>query len=97
MPETLQSVLKLIVPDEPLVLEYDNRRVELLWPGAGNTDGDVVVWLPRERMLITGDLLVAPIPFAFDSPVSDWIVTLEQLAKAGSLRGTILHDGTVHE
>jgi glyoxylase-like metal-dependent hydrolase (beta-lactamase superfamily II) len=66
--------------DDVLALEFENRRVELKWLGRGNTDGDAVVWLPHERILITGDLLVAPIPFAFDSPMSDWIATLQHLA-----------------
>jgi glyoxylase-like metal-dependent hydrolase (beta-lactamase superfamily II) len=78
------AMLQLEYPDtvfdESLVFQFDNRRIELKWLGHGNTEGDAVVWLPRERVLISGDLLVAPIPFAFDSPIPDWIVTLQRLA-----------------
>lgn len=77
-------MLELVYPDtvfdDALALEFENRRVELQWLGRGNTEGDAVVWLPQDSVLITGDLLVAPIPFAFDSPMSDWIATLQQLA-----------------
>ena len=62
-----------------LSLDLGNRTVELRWLGRGNTDGDTIVWLPEDRLLVTGDLLVAPIPFAFDSPMTDWITTLRQL------------------
>jgi cyclase len=67
------------VIDDSLLLEFGNRRVELRWLGRGNTEGDVVVWLPGDGVLITGDLLVAPIPFAFDSPMTDWSDTLQRL------------------
>jgi len=67
------------VIDDSLLLEFDDRRVELRWLGRGNTEGDVVVWLPGDGVLITGDLLVAPIPFAFDSPMTDWSVALQRL------------------
>lgn len=57
------------------------RRIELRWLGPGNTKGDIVAWLPGDKILVTGDLLVAPVPFAFDSPMADWVTTLDRLAK----------------
>ena len=66
--------------ENDLVLDFGNRTVELRWLGRGNTDGDSIVWLPEDRVLVTGDLLVAPIPFAFDAPMPDWHATLRQLA-----------------
>lgn len=69
--------------DDELALEFESRRVEIKWLGRGNTDGDAVVWLPRDGVLISGDLVVAPIPFAFDAPMPDWIATLQQLADIG--------------
>lgn len=75
--------LKLVYPDtvfdDEFILESSERRIVVKWPGRGNTDGDVVVWLPDDKVLITGDLVVAPIPFAFDSPMLDWIDTLGRL------------------
>jgi len=73
-----------IYPDTPfereLVIEQGGRRIEIRWPGRGNTEGDAIAWLPKERVMITGDLLVWPIPFAFDSPMGDWARTLDGLA-----------------
>lgn len=54
--------------------------VEALYLGRANTDGDAVVWLPRRKVLVAGDIVVAPIPFGFGSYPADWIVTLKKLA-----------------
>lgn len=62
-----------------LVLQRGTRTIELLWLGRGNTRGDVVVLLPEERIVATGDLLVYPVPFAFYSYYEDWIGTLAAL------------------
>lgn len=64
---------------DSLRLDDGLRPVELLHPGRGNTDGDLVAWLPRQRVLATGDLLVAPIPFGFNAYPADWQATLRAL------------------
>lgn len=69
------------VIDSSLSYDFGDRRVHIQWLGRGNTDGDIVVWLPDDSMLITGDLLVAPVPYAFDSPMTDWITTLDAVAQ----------------
>jgi glyoxylase-like metal-dependent hydrolase (beta-lactamase superfamily II) len=62
-----------------LVLHRGERTIELLWLGRGNTRGDLVVLLPRERIVATGDLLVYPIPFAFFCYYEEWVDTLGKL------------------
>jgi cyclase len=47
----------------------------------GHTAGDVVVFLPAEKILLTGDLLVYPVPFCADSHPSAWIASLEALSR----------------
>jgi glyoxylase-like metal-dependent hydrolase (beta-lactamase superfamily II) len=58
------------------------RTIEIFSPGRGHTRGDLVVWLPAERVLAAGDLLVTPGPLvgADQSYVEDWIGTLDRLA-----------------
>jgi len=84
--------MQLVYPDlvfaDRLEFERGERRIVLQWMGRGNTDGDVIVWLPEDDVQITGDLLVAPIPFAVGSPMVDWISTLGRLRKLGA--GTII-------
>ena len=44
--------------DRELTLHLGGRRVDLHHPGyTAHTSGDVVAWLPEERLLFTGDLL----------------------------------------
>jgi glyoxylase-like metal-dependent hydrolase (beta-lactamase superfamily II) len=40
--------------------------VQLLFLGRANTPGDTLAWLPSERILVAGDVLVVPIPYMFD-------------------------------
>jgi cyclase len=67
-----------------MTLFEGSRRIELLNFGRGNTRGDAVVFLPRERVVMTGDLLVAPVPFAFDAYLSDWIASLKAVRALGA-------------
>ncbi|HEX5183478.1 MAG TPA: MBL fold metallo-hydrolase [Allosphingosinicella sp.] len=64
---------------DKLVLADPVRPVELIHPGRANTDGDLAVWLPRQRVLATGDMVVAPIPFGFGSYPADWQRSLAAL------------------
>jgi hypothetical protein len=45
--------------DDRLELDLDGIRVELLWVGPAHTAGDVIAWLPTERIVFTGDV---PLP-----------------------------------
>lgn len=80
--------LELVYPDVTFEDRFDvqlgGRTVRLEWLGRGNTDGDIIAWLPDERLVVTGDLLTTPIPFAFDSPMTDWVQTLDRLAGLGA-------------
>lgn len=70
----------LTVDEGEIVLHRGKREIHILHPGLGNTDGDVVVWLPQERVLMTGDLMPHPIPYGFGSYPREWIQTLDKLA-----------------
>ena len=70
-----------IVVDDVLVLERGARRIEIRALGRSHTSGDLVVWLPRERVLACGDMLVWPVPLVGNdqSHVGDWPATLDAL------------------
>lgn len=70
--------------DRELTVDIGNCRVEVKHLGRGNTVGDALVYLPREKILVTGDLLVRPVPYAFDGYPAEWIRTLESMG--GSMR-----------
>ena len=55
------------------------RHVELLHHDRAITPGDTFLYLPDDKVLVTGDLLINPITFALDCYPTGWIRTLEQL------------------
>jgi cyclase len=65
--------------EDGLTLDLGGREVRVQWPGRGNTGGDAIAWLPKERILATGDLVVHPVPFVFDGYPKEWARTLEKL------------------
>lgn len=67
--------------EDKLVLQRGARRIDILHLGRGHTAGDIVVHLPAEGIVVTGDLVVWPIPLIGrdQSYVADWPVTLEKV------------------
>jgi glyoxylase-like metal-dependent hydrolase (beta-lactamase superfamily II) len=51
--------------DNELDLDLGNRVVEIRHSGAGDTRGDAWAWVPKEQVLVTGDVLAAPVPYFF--------------------------------
>lgn len=65
--------------DDELVLRRPGREIRVKFLGRGNTGGDLVVYLPAERIVATGDLVVRPVPYGFGSFLGDWTGTLDRL------------------
>ena len=63
-----------------LRIDLGGRVVELKHLGRGNTGGAVVAWLPAERILVAGDLVDHPVPYAFAGYPGEWVGTLDRLA-----------------
>jgi cyclase len=61
-------------------LDLGGRRVELKYFGNANTRGDAVVIVPDSHVIATGDLLVHPVPFAFNAYISGWIAALDSIS-----------------
>jgi glyoxylase-like metal-dependent hydrolase (beta-lactamase superfamily II) len=64
---------------DELLLDDAVRPIRLIHPGRANTDGDAIAWLPKERVVITGDIVVSPVPFGFGSFPGEWIAVLQRL------------------
>lgn len=76
---TVRIVPPTLTVSDRLRLDRGARVIDIRWFGRANSRGDLVVFLPRERIVITGDVLVAPIPFSFYSYLGDWIGTLTKI------------------
>ena len=76
-----QVILPTVTLEDRLTLHRGKRTIEILSPGRGHTSGDIVVHLPAEGVLITGDLVIWPVPYVGNpqSHPGDWGATLEKL------------------
>ena len=54
--------------------------VEAMFLGAANTDGDAVIWLPKQKVLVAGEVVILPFPYGFESYPSGWIDVLKKLS-----------------
>ena len=80
--------LKEIRPTPPntvfsrsLTLFRGQREIRLLFLGRGHTQGDIVVYLPAERVVATGDLLQSALPFMGDGYFDEWVATIDEVKK----------------
>jgi len=64
---------------EELSVHLDDREIRLLFLGRGHTGGDIVVYLPEDRIIFTGDLLLPSLSYMGDGFVDEWPGTLEAL------------------
>ena len=76
----LQITLPTLTFERSLVLHKDARPIHILFFHGGHTRGDVVVYLPREKVLVAGDLVTAGLPFPRDSYPAEWVKSMNAIA-----------------
>jgi len=87
MAETQTEGLPNIVMDDYLRIYLGKMPIDLYYFGRGHTDGDIVIHLPEERIVITGDLFatwgpyVHLIHYAAGGSARDWSRSLERALK----------------
>jgi len=76
--------LKTIKPTPPtmtysskMTLYSGPREIQILFLGRGHTQGDTVVFLPKERIVCTGDLMESRLAYMGDAMFDEWITTLD--------------------
>ena len=93
--QTVESMTSMQFPNTKPVLAsrtfQENTRVDMvihgvrmiLWtPHGSHTEGDMMVYLPDDKVLIGGDILVNKIMPQFrDAHVKDWVGTLDEISK----------------
>jgi len=68
--------------DTKIVFDDGDKRVELLYNGHAHTAGDAVAYLPKEKILFTGDSVVdGPFNYTGDSNTESWIKVIDRLKK----------------
>ena len=83
--------------DHELAVHLGAREVRLMWLGRGNTGGDAVIVVPDSKVVMTGDLVVAPTPYAIGSFLGEWVATLDRLTAIDAAvivpgHGPVMHD-----
>ncbi|MEE2776630.1 MAG: MBL fold metallo-hydrolase [Acidobacteriota bacterium] len=77
--DTVVATPPTVTLEDRLTLHRGSREIQLLHVGRGHTGGDVVVYLPAEKILFTGDLLVAGPSYMGDAFVDEWVETLDRI------------------
>jgi glyoxylase-like metal-dependent hydrolase (beta-lactamase superfamily II) len=64
-----------------MTLVRGGREIQLHFLGRGHTGGDTVVYLPKEKVVATGDLVVGDFRFMYmgDAFVNEWPDTVEKI------------------
>ena len=69
-----------------MIFDDGKHRVELRYFGVGHTHGDGFAWLPKERILFTGDAAVnGPFNYMGDGDSGAWIETLSKVQALGAI------------
>jgi cyclase len=76
----LKPALPTIAFERTMKLYRRDREIQLLHLGRAHTEGDVFVYLPREKVVITGDAMIGWTPYMGDGYPEDWAGTLDRLA-----------------
>jgi cyclase len=78
--EGIELVLPTRTFDDALTLTVGSKRVELIEVGPAHTKGDVIVHVPGDRVVYTGDILfIGGHPVVWEGPVSNWIAACERI------------------
>ena len=77
----LKPALPTIAFEQTMKLYRRDREIHLLHLGRAHTAGDVFVYLPKEKVVITGDAMIGWTPFMGDGYPEEWAATLDRLAQ----------------
>ncbi|PYQ27248.1 MAG: hypothetical protein DMF56_20965 [Acidobacteria bacterium] len=80
-----------------MVLYLGGRELRFLHLGNAHTAGDVIMWLPQERIVATGDIVTAPIPLMTNPYSRDYAGVLQEIKALGFKtlvpgHGAVQHD-----
>lgn len=78
---TVVNTPPTITVSDKLTLHRGRRTIEIMHLGHADTDGDLIVYLPNERIVCTGDTVVHPFPYGFSEKPVEWLATLARLER----------------
>jgi glyoxylase-like metal-dependent hydrolase (beta-lactamase superfamily II) len=78
-PPDKQIALPTLTFDKELVVYSGGREIRLLFLGRGHTSGDVIAYVPSERVIASGDLMISTLPYMADAYPDEWPRTITAL------------------
>ena len=85
--------------EKELTVNLGKREVKVMWLGRANTGGDAILWVLDAKLLVAGDTVVYPSPFATGSYMSEWPVVLQKMMDMNAItiipgHGPVMHDAS---
>jgi cyclase len=78
--KNFEIILPTVLVDDRLDISQDKRRIEVRYLGRAHTGADLIIYLPDEKIVITGDLIVHPVPLVGTTSFPlEYAATLEKL------------------
>ncbi|MBI5286691.1 MAG: MBL fold metallo-hydrolase [Deltaproteobacteria bacterium] len=78
--EGIEVVLPTKTFKDTLSMRIGNKVFELVYLGVGHTDGDIIVYLPLDGIIFTGDLLyTGRLPWVGDGNIQSWREVLKKI------------------
>jgi glyoxylase-like metal-dependent hydrolase (beta-lactamase superfamily II) len=75
----MKPALPTMAFERTMTLYRRDREIQLLYLGRAHTEADVFVYLPKEKVVITGAAVIGWTPFMGDGYPQDWPETLRRL------------------
>jgi glyoxylase-like metal-dependent hydrolase (beta-lactamase superfamily II) len=77
----LRPALPTIAFERTMTLYRRDREIQLLHLGRAHTEGDLFVYLPKEKVVVTGDAVIGWTPYMGDGYPEEWVGTLDRLTQ----------------
>jgi len=80
-------VLPAITFSERMSIDLGGVEIELIRTAPSHTSGSLVVWLPQQKILFSGDILFTDFhPFMADGDLTGWLNSLDYLQTLGAAK-----------
>ena len=78
--EGTEVVMPDITFEQQYIIELGGMRIEVLYLGPGHSPGDIQVWLPQQRLVISGDMAFHQrlLPIFDNTDTKGWLDTYER-------------------
>jgi cyclase len=69
--------------EDQMTLYMGGKEIQFLHLGKAHTAGDIIMWLPQEKIVATGDIVTAPIPLMPSPYTNDYVGVLNRIKALG--------------